>query len=176
MKMDDKDQKSLKRRTKQAVLGATAVATLGGSVVPTINSFAETRSPSEVYQIDNPYKLLTNALSSQEFKQACNERNAPKLASILEQSGIVIKAPVSTGDNAQARMAIAPVVAVEVFAVLSVAALAVAMAVVRDAPEVDVLKNLRVQDPGIRFILNDIYKETGDEAFVNEFYNIIVTP
>lgn len=174
MENDNKNQKLLKKRTKQAVLGATAVATLGGSVVPTVTSFADTKGLNETYQIDNPYKLLTGALNSKEFKQACADKDAQKVSNILEQAGIVVKTSLNAGDTAQARMAVAPVIAVEVVAVLSVAALAVAVAVVRDAPEVDVLKNLRVQDAGLRFVLNDIYKETGDEAFVHECYNIIV--
>ena len=176
MKNDNQNPNLLKKRTKQAVLGTAVVATLGGSVVPAAASFAATETPSEIYQIDNPYKLLTNALSSTEFKQACNERNAKKVSDILGQAGIVVKASTNAGDVAQARMAIAPVVAVEVVAILSIAALAVAVAIVRDAPEVNVLENLRVQDPGIRFVLNDIYKETGDVTFVRECYDVIVLP
>ena len=113
-----------------------------------------------------------NTLNSKEFKQACNEKNAKKVANILQQLGIIT--PISP-DNRDIGVVAIPFIAFENFAVVSFVALAVAAAVALDQADVNVLDTLKVKDPGLQFILSDVYKETGDEAFVHECYNAIVS-
>ncbi|EMF0060737.1 DUF2837 family protein [Enterococcus hirae] len=170
---NNKKQKSLKKKTKKVVLGATLATALGTSFIPSTTSFAEENlNSNEVSQIENPYKLLLNTLNSKEFKQACNEKNAKKVANILQQLGIIT--PISP-DNRDVGVVAIPFIAFENFAVVSFVALAVAAAVALDQADVNVLDTLKVKDPGLQFILSDVYKETGDEAFVHECYNAIVS-
>lgn len=169
MKKISKNRESFKKRTKNAALGVTVAATLGSTIAADNVIFADTQSSSsEIYSVDNPYRLLIDTLNTDVFKQACEERDSEKISSILEKAGIVTK-PTSEEEVAQARMSVAPIVILEVLLV------AVVSVVVRDAPEVNVLKNLKVQDSGLRFILNDVYKETQDEAFVQDCYDAILS-
>ncbi|WP_406834621.1 hypothetical protein ABLU27_13075 [Lactococcus lactis] len=164
---------------QNVALGVTVATTLGATLAPATVGLAETASTSnEVYQLDNPYKLLMNALSSSEFKQACSDRDAKKVSDILKNSGITIAPATNSNDNGQVRMAVVPVVATEVALVLTVAAVAVAVAavVVGDGSETNSVGNLKIQDSGLRFVLNDIYKETGDETFVQQCYDMIALP
>ncbi|MGX7012359.1 hypothetical protein [Lactococcus cremoris] len=170
---NNKKRKSL----KGVALGVTVATTLGATVAPATMAMAETTSNSnEIYQIDNPYKLLMNTLNSNEFKQACNEKNAKKVSDVLKNSGITVTHATNNNENGQVRMAVVPVVATEVALVLSVAAVAVAAFVVGDGSETNSVGDLKIQDSGVRFVLNDIYKETGDESFVREFYNMMALP
>lgn len=174
MKKIIKKQKSLKEKTKKVVLGATLATALGTSFIPSTTSFAEENlNSNEVSQVENPYKLLLNTLNSKEFKQACNEKNAKKVANILQQLGIATT-PISLLSGDIGVVAI-PFIVFENFAVVPFVALAVAAAVALDQADVNVLDTLKVKDPGLQFILSDVYKETGDEAFVHECYNAIVS-